>query len=1704
MLKRIIIFSIILLFNISFINAQKDQGYLEIKGSVKVEREALLDAKVTVYNNGQKEKVYPVDDKGKFVLKINLNSQYEIVIGKQGYFSKKLAFNTNIPPEDVGIWEYKFNVGLFPEITGFDASLLDEPIGKIMFVSNIGAFDYDEEYTNNMLRRLKSLMREYEKAKREAFGKIVAQADAAFDKMQYDDAIELYDKAIDLDPYDPYPDDQIYMIGKIISQDENAEKNYQKNIEIADNNYKQLSYIDAKKYYNRALKYVSKKYPSEQIAAIDRLLEDQDSMDADLAAKNKAYMDAIAAADRSYTAKQYEPSLNKYIEASQIKTNEQYPKDRIAELNKIISELNANDAEKAQLEKAYREAIAKADASFGTKKYTEARASYVEASDLKPAEQYPNRKILEIDNLLAAGKSVEEKYKGFIKVADNAFAVKEYEISKKNYQQALSIKSNEVYPKNKINEIDRILLLMAQQKREEIDAAYNRAIAQGDAEFNKKAFENSKTFFNQALAIKINEVYPKQKIAEIDKLLGDIATKRRAYDVAIARADNNFNIEKWQEAKVDYQEALAIYPEEQYPRSRINDIENKLLTMNNAKDQLAAREKAYQEAIAQGDGLFNLKKYQESKNSYTKAISVKPTEVYPKQKIAEIDRLIASANAISQRYNQMISTADQHMINEQYQNAKDTYVNALQLKPNETYPKQKISEIDVILAKQLVDKARFDEIQKQYDQFITLANERYTKQEWQPAKGLYQQASALKPNEVLPKQRIVEIDNLLAGITDKNRKYQAAISQADQLLTNKSLGEALTQYNLAVSIKPNELYPKTKIAEINQLLEKQRQNEAAYDNYIKLADAAFQNKQLQQAKGQYQAALGVKPMEAYPKQKISEIDALINQQLSDKASREQIQKQYDALILQADAKYNSKELESAKSFYQQAANVKADEMYPKQRISEIDNLLTQLAETNNKYQQAVSLGDNLFSQKNYQQALSQFNIASNLKPNENYPKQKITELNGILQKLVKNEAAYDNYIKLADAAFQNKQLQQAKGQYQAAIGVKPMEAYPKQKISEIDALINQQLSDKASREQIQKQYDALILQADAKYNSKELESAKSFYQQAANVKADEMYPKQRISEIDNLLTQLAETNNKYQQAVSLGDNLFSQKNYQQALSQFNIASNLKPNENYPKQKITELNGILQKLVKNEAAYDNFINLADASYQNKDLNTAKGQYQSASSVKPNEAYPKQRIAEIDKLLAEQAKLLEDQQRIENQYNSFISLADNQFNAKNYEQAKLNYSKALQVKPNEVYPKQKISEIENIVNTLAEKDNLYNLKLTQGASFVSARNYGSALKSYQEAANIKPNEILPKQKMAEIQKLIQEEEQKSKHFDLLVAQADNLFNQAKYSQAKPVYQQAQVLLPEKDHPKNQIIKIDQLLAEQAKRDGELNAQFQAYNNKIAQADKAFGGKQFESAISLYLDAKNIKPDESYPDQQIARINKITQDNAAKLDADFSAAILKGDGFKNQKDYQNAKQQYNLASGLKQNDPLPKSKLVELQNLIDQENRDNAKQAKIDAEYNQSLSNADIAFKTKDYSSAMALYKSALSIKPNEKYPNDQVDICERKIQEQNALIQAEAERKRKEELEASQKSFNKKDFDYKGEKRDREFLNELAKQYPEGVTVENYEKPNKKIKRVIVNRGGIAKEYVQVIYSYGTYYFRNGGNISRSVFLSETKE
>ncbi|MCK4661582.1 MAG: hypothetical protein KAT68_01850 [Bacteroidales bacterium] len=1272
----LIIFLVTCYFNLF---SQSDIGYVEVYGTAKIARRPIENAKINIYENGIKGKVYNTNINGKFNFKLDINKSYVIEVAKQGLVAKRISFDTHVPENEIGIWTYKFAIELFPMIEGFDISLLKNPIAKINFDNNYGEFDFDTEYTESMLRRIDKLLKEYENLRIEAYKKTIAKADILFNNEDYDDALKLYDLAIDYNPYDEYPGDMIHQIRRILSKKEAREKAYQKAINEGDKNFSFGNYEGAKTYYVRALNYKKNaEYPKQKLSEIEELLANLNADDSVMRAKEKAFREAMFTGDDLRKKKQYIEARESYRKALSIKPEEQLPKDNIAELDIIIAKLMGKDADQKAKEEAYKNAITAADADFNLKKYISAKSYYEKALTFLPYQEYPKKRLRELNKLIAENEEIEQQYNKYITEADNAFNVKNYKNAKANYNNALEVKPNEIYPKTKLDEINKII---ADQQGK--DVAYNEALKSGDIYFRENKYESAKSEYQNALNLKPNELYPKERIEKINSILSKHQDIKNNYNTAIINADLEFNNKNYSVAKTGYENALSIKSDEQYPQAKIN----------------------------------------------------------------EINQILASLKQNKKQYNNLISEADRYFNSKYYEDSKSKYNEALTLFPEEQYPKDKISEIDNIL---LASKS--------------------------------------------------EKEQKLA----KENSYKDAINKGDNYFSLKEYVSAKTEYEKALSIKPKEKYPKSKISEILKLLDQQNKLDSEYSNIIAQADNSFNLKRYRAAKESYEKALELIPEKEYPKNKITEIDQILNQ--FEIAAQNELEKgnKYKSLIEFADNDYKQKKLIEAKLNYQKALEIKPDEQYPVVKINEIDKLLTQQKNVEENYNSAIANADKLFNEKHYKMAKSGYETALSIKSNEQYPKSKITEIEQILVQIKQNR----------------------------------------------------------------KIYNKIIVDADKLFNSKNYEDAKIKYNEALNLFADEEYPKNKISEIDmKLLAQKNAEEQKiakeqaYKNAISKGDNLFSTADYTKSKIEFEKALQLKPNESYPKSRINEIIAKLDELNKLNAEYNKQIALANKDFGAKKYSQAKDFYKAALKLKPSEEYPKNKITEIDRLITG----IEAQEK---EYSNFIAAGNKYFSERDYENAKINYQKALDMKPNEVYPKNKISEINNI------------LKQTK------------------------------------------------------LAEQKRLENEKKYKEV------------------------------------------------IVVADKYFNSMDYSTAKISYQEALTYKSDANYPRTQIAEIDK-------------------------------------------------KLKAMQLAEL-------------------------------------------------------------------------ARKEEEKRKKLEESQASFNKNDFDFAGEKRSSKFLSDLAKKYPEGITRENYKKKNKAIKRVIVNRSGIAKEYIEVKYSYGTYYFRNGQNISKSVFYSETKD
>ena len=1238
---------LVTIFAISITESSAQNKY-DVKGTVKKSRKKTEGAIITLYKGSSQVSQQTTTSNGRFQVIMDLNAEYTLTISKPGHISKKFYFNTKGVPEERAKEEFggqDIEVSIFempkdPSVVSQINQILSQPMAKFYYDDKMKEIDFDKGYSQSMLDALSKLNQIEQEAIKKAeeetktktasesaaaskYEAAIIKGDAALAKKDYTSARVAFTDALGIKPGEEYPKNKIIEIEKLIAD---AAKNaaldadYKAAIAKADAAFTAKNFVVAKVSYNDALKLKSAEaYPKTKLDEITKLQADASKLD-ELEAK---YKTALQKGDTDFNAKSYESSKAAYSEASVLKPAEKYPKDKIAEIDKLLTDILAKEKAQKELDDKYKAIVSNADKSFASKMYSSSKTSYEEALKLKPTEQYPKTKIQEIEKLLAdiaakenSEKALTEKYTAAISKGDKALAAKEYVNAKGAFSEAIALRALEQYPKDKILEIDKAIADAAAKDAAEKDRLvkekaladkYNAAIAKGDAALTKKDYTTAKLGYTEAISLKSAEQYPKDKLSEIDKALAEVAKEAALelkYKAAIAKADAAMKAKIFDVAKAAYNEALLLKSAEQYPKDKLADIEG-LLSKDAASKELNEK---YTAALTKADASFKTKSYEDAKTGYNEALGFKPAEAYPKAQLAAIEKAIADAaekdaaekdrlakeKERAEKYASAIAKADAALSSKEYTVAKLAYNEALTLKATEKYPKDKIAEINAILAKEMGAM----ELEKKYADAISKGDVGFGSKEYTSAKLQYTAALALKPNEQYPKDKLAEVEKALAEIASANKgkemeaKYASAISKADAAFSAKTYAVAKTAYNEALLIKSLEQYPKDKIAEIDLLLAsdavekarlaKEKEVETKYKSAIAKGDAAFKLKTYAAAKTAYTEAIGVKPAEQYPSDKISEIESLIASASSEKDRLAQEVK-YKSAIAKGDAAFKTKTYVAAKTAYNEALSIKSAEQYPKDKISEIDTILSELAtkdaaskEINAKYAAAIATGDKAFELKDY------------------------------------------------DAA---------KSAYSDAIAFKSAEKYPKDKLASIDAL----LAKDAGLKEIESKYNASIQKADEEFTAKNYAAAKVSYTEASSLKSAEQYPKDQLQKVNSFLMDLAKTQAlqvKYDVAIAKADGVLEKKDYTNALASYKEAQLIKPNEPYPSNKISEINATISGLAlqkEKDAEYLDLITKADKLFALKDYKSSKSRYLDASLVKSSEQYPKNKVAEIDVLL-----------------------------------------------------------------------------------------------------------------------------------------------------------------------------------------------------------------------------------------------------------------------------------------------------------------------------------------------------------------------------------------------------------------------------------------------------------------------------------------
>lgn len=536
---------------------------------------------------------------------------------------------------------------------------------------------------------------------------------------------------------------------------------------------------------------------------------------------------------------------------------------------------------------------------------------------------------------------------------------------------------------------------------------------------------------------------------------------------------------------------------------------------------------------------------------------------------------------------------------------------------------------------------------------------------------------------------------------------------------------------------------------------------------------------------------------------------------------------------------------------------------------------------------------------------------------------------------------------------------------------------------------------------------------------------------------------------------------KFIKLIKNAEELAEKSHLEESRALFKEASEKRPWEPYPKEKLKELNTALAKQDAKKSMYDKNINVADKLFEGGNLVAAKSYYKRASTILPSHPYAGKKIREIDNQLDEQT----------NQY---------------------------QATPKKVHEKDE------------EKDKAFVEALAKGNNHLSLGNYEQAKQSFITAQQLKPEHALPKQKIKKIddlqkqKKLQAAREKKNIKYNKAISDGDGYLAIQEYSLAKQAYNLAHTIKPDETYPTLKITEIDKKVAQENALKQEKRVQERKFNQFIKLADNYYTAGELSKARQAFMKASDVKPGESYPKKKIANIDELL--NAQRLakqreqqnEKDYQQAVEQGDMLMGQGDIESARLQYLKALRLKQKDAYVASKLKEISAKLEAENKRKQEKENRKQQYNDLIASADDQLNSARYEKAKSTYQQALKIDPEADYPRKRI------VQINDILTKLAASDKI---IEKESKKINETSLPelvFKDEEELGRYLVELKRKYPEGITLEVYEEEKKTIRRFIIVRNDEATEFREIRHYWGGRdYSKNDKPITQQYFVQQTK-
>ena len=433
------------------------------------------------------------------------------------------------------------------------------------------------------------------------------------------------------------------------------------------------------------------------------------------------------------------------------------------------------------------------------------------------------------------------------------------------------------------------------------------------------------------------------------------------------------------------------------------------------------------------------------------------------------------------------------------------------------------------------------------------------------------------------------------------------------------------------------------------------------------------------------------------------------------------------------------------------------------------------------------------------------------------------------------------------------------------------------------------------------------------YNQQKYEEALSEYEAALKVFPEDKYVGGQAAAVRAILKERQDKQDAFDTAMSQGESLLAEDNFDAAIMQFETAIEIFPNDKLPKEKLAEAKQKKQLYNEKVTRFDNLMEEARQFGLRKNYEAALGKLDQALELFPNDMEANAKREEY-----QSAKGIADQ------YNGIIAVADQLYENKSYKEAKTQYQSALAVVKGDAYATDMITRLDPLIAEqdaeeaariaaeqeaarlaaeaeaariaaeqeaarLAAEAEAARLAAEAEAARIAAEQEAARIAAEQEAARLAAEEaarIAAEEEAARQAALAAAEAERQATIKSMLDAADVLFDQQDYLKAKVKYQEVVAFDEGNATATAKINEIDGILAQMA---AEIEAN---YNKAMTAGNQAMSAEKFTEAIMQYQTALAIKPEDPAATTQLAVAMKSENDRVAALRSQYDKFIKEGD--------------------------------------------------------------------------------------------------------------------------------------------------------------------------------------------------------------------